>query len=280
MDSSDDFDESDDESSETSEMSETSETSETSDSSESDADGAEDGPQWLYDIWELKEFYELLSDNADAAAGRVQAASGDAGAQGARNAQQRALRVDVALYIARTAHETARELDAMMRNPPQWTEKQGEAYAERVQRVADWREFMFEQLLGRYPEVRRDYMSTEDREAVLETIDDPEIRRIVATWTSKTGVALKAALAVAKMKARVNKNAADNWHPDGPRGAALVERYAESPFFPSRRAAGHPAPLTRRASAPTGKSLLPFGPRSSRSSRPSGSPPRLARSTT
>ncbi len=269
MDFSDESDESDDESSETSETSETSEDSgedSSDDSSDDDAEHAEDGPQWFYDIWELKEFYELLHDNADAAAGRVHAA-GVAGAQGARNAQQRGMRVDVALYIARTAHDTARELDAMMRNPPQWTEKQGEAYAEGVKRVADWREFMFEQLLGRFPAVRRDYMSAEDREAVLETIDDPAIRRIVATWTSKTGVALKAALAVAKMKARVNKNAGDNWHPDGPRGAALVERYAESPFFPTRRAAGHPAPLTRRASAPAERT---FG------SRSSGSPPRLA----
>ncbi len=61
---------------------------------------------------------------------------------------------------------------------------------------------------------------------MLDTIADPEVREIVGVLTSKTGVALKAAHAVAKLRLRARMTAHDNWNPDGARGGALIGQYS------------------------------------------------------
>lgn len=199
-------------------MEESSNDTHTSDS-ESDGEWAR-RPRWHRDAWELVRSYETLQDDAEVFEGER------AGGRGVERRKLLVLR-----YLRDVAERKARELSAILRSPPRWTEERGGEYVERAREKYGRRVFLFEQLFGEEPFVRRNYMSAEDRETVLDTIADPEARRIVAILTSKTGVALRAALAVGKLRSRVKRNADANWNPDGARAQALLGRYRGDALF-------------------------------------------------
>lgn len=226
--------------------SDASDASESPESPESDESGSEerdDAPGWLYEVWELMDEYEAMGREIERAERRVELTR-------ARNLAVR--------YVQRVAAREARALRALLHSPPHWTERFGEEYVEKARRAYAWLDFLRGSVSEAPPHGRRDHISmdADDRETVLRKIDDPEVRRVVAALTSKTtktGVGLRAALAVGKLKARVNRNAGDNWHPDGARGRALVEKYRNDAWPPSelfRSPARRASPARRSRSAP------------------------------
>ena len=177
-------------------------------------------PTWHRRAWELMRSYESLDD-------RVHLYEEER--SHGRGVERR--RLLLLRYLSEIARRKARELRQLVLNPPRWTEERGAEFVEQSKTKYDRRVYLFEQIFGDDPLVRRDYMSAEDRESVLATIADPEAKRIVAILTSKTGVALRAALAVGKLRSRVKRNADDNWNPDGARGQALIDRYKGDALF-------------------------------------------------
>ena len=177
-------------------------------------------PTWHRRAWDLMRSYERLQDRAELYAEE----------RGYGRGVERKRRL-LLRYINEIATRKARELHELVRNPPRWTEERGTEFVQQSKTKYDGRIYLFEQIFGDDPHVRRDYMSAEDREKVLATIADPEARSIVAILTSKTGVALRAAHAVGKLRARVRRNADDNWNPNGARAQALITRYKGDALF-------------------------------------------------
>ena len=140
-------------------------------------------------------------------------------------------RLVVLKYLQTMAQRKERELLELALNEPDWTERQGRQFVAAAKEKFEWRRLLFDQLFGETPAVRRGYVRAEDRDRALSTIEDPEARGIVEVLTSKTGVALKAAHAVAKLRSRAKRNASDNWDPDGPYARRLLARYARDPHF-------------------------------------------------
>ena len=137
-------------------------------------------------------------------------------------------RLVVLKYLQRMAQRKERELREIVRRD--WTEEEGRQFVAESQKKFEWRRLLFEQLFGNSA-VRRGYMRADDRDNALSTIEDPETRTIVEILTSKTGVALKAAHAVAKLRSRAKRNASGYWEPDGPRAQRLIARYTNDPNF-------------------------------------------------
>lgn len=186
------------------------------------ADGWPNRPGWHGQAWRLMRKYRALqvdTKNMEAAKGPVIAPR--------------------LLLVLRYLHDTARrkvgELEAKLRNPPDLyalataegyaSRNEGYEYVRKTEDKYDYLEFLFHQLFKEEPYIRRNYMDEFARERVLDTITDPEVREIVAVLTSNTGVALKAAHAVAKLRLRARRTAHNNWNPDGARGGALIEQY-------------------------------------------------------
>ena len=186
------------------------------------ADGWPDRPGWHADVWKLVRKYRTLqieTKNMEAAKGPVIAP-----------------RLLVVLrYLNDTARRKVRELEAILRNPPDLyahaseegyaLRNQGYEFVRKAEDKYDYREYLFHQLFKAEPFIRQNFMDEYSRGRVLDTIADPEVREIVGVLTSKTGVALKAAHAVAKLRLRARRTAHDNWNPDGARGGALIGQY-------------------------------------------------------
>ena len=213
----------------------------------------DEAPSWLYEVWELMEEYEAIGSEIERADAQV----------GARRVELTPARNLAVRYVQRVAAREAQRLHALLHSPPHWTEPFGEAYVEEARRACAWLEFLYSGVKKAPPHGRRDHiaMDADDRERVLRTIDDPEVRRVVAVLTTKTGVGLSAALAVGKLKARVNRNAGDNWHPDGARGSALLEKYRND-AFPASKFFRRNLPASKESKAPRRASPAPRRSRS------------------
>jgi hypothetical protein len=146
------------------------------------------------------------------------------------DAQRAALgseRRSVLRYLTRTATRKVAHIEAALRDPRALTDAQGDAFADATERAAAARLDLFEHLIARHLRGRAPALDAEDRAAILATIADPEVRRTVTALTvSRLGVAVTAALAIGRMKARVAQRA--NWHPDGPGARALAATYPQS----------------------------------------------------
>jgi hypothetical protein len=138
-------------------------------------------------------------------------------------------RLVVLKYLQNMAQRKERELREIVKRD--WTEEKGRQFVAESQKKFEWRRLLFDQLFGDNPAVRRGYMHADDRDNALSTVEDPETREIVEILTSKTGVALKAAHAVAKLRSRAKRNASGYWEPGGPRAQRLIARYTNDPNF-------------------------------------------------
>jgi hypothetical protein len=187
--------------------------SERSDEDERSEEG-EEGPEWMHSMYETLESYRALYRKCKAVPREQRAELG-------------AERESVLRYLRHTAARKVRSIEAILRRPPEITEARASAYAEATESSAAARHDLFDHLIARHLRGAAPALDADDRAAILATIADPAVRKTVAALTvSKLGVAMTAALAVGRMRARVAQR--EQWRPGGPGARALAATYPQN----------------------------------------------------
>ena len=188
--------------------------SDSSDERSEEGEEGEEGPEWMHSMLDTMQSYRDLYRKCKAVTREQRAALG-------------AERVSVLRYLRHTAARKVRDIEATLRRPPVITDARASAYADATESSASARHDLFDHLIERHLRGSAPALDEDDRAAILATIADQDVRRTVAALTvSKLGVAMAAALAVGRMRARVARRA--QWHPDGPGARALAATYPRS----------------------------------------------------